>query len=73
MSDAASVGALAAAVGELGPVHGLVNNAALANGVGGKPFWDIDVEAWDRLMTGAVSRSVRLLLARRLRDRERPE
>lgn len=50
VSDVASVSALAAAVGELGPVHGLVNNAALANGVGGKPFWDIDVAEWDRLM-----------------------
>jgi NAD(P)-dependent dehydrogenase (short-subunit alcohol dehydrogenase family) len=50
VSDAGSVGALAAAAADLGPVHGLVNNAALADGVGGKPFWDIDVTAWDRLM-----------------------
>lgn len=51
VADPASVGALAAAVGGLGPVHGLVNNAALANGVGGRPFWDIDPGAWDTLMT----------------------
>lgn len=51
VADPASVRALADAVAGLGPVHGLVNNAALANGVGGLPFWDIDVAAWDRLMT----------------------
>ena len=51
VADPASVDALAAALAELGPVHGLVNNAALANGVGGRPFYDIEVEAWDRLMT----------------------
>jgi NAD(P)-dependent dehydrogenase (short-subunit alcohol dehydrogenase family) len=51
VADPASVAALADAVRELGPLYGLVNNAALANGVGGKEFWDIDVEVWDRLMT----------------------
>ncbi|MFE4693119.1 SDR family oxidoreductase [Streptomyces sp. NPDC056749] len=51
VADPASVEALAAAVRELGPLYGLVNNAALANGVGGKDFQDIDVELWDRLMT----------------------
>lgn len=55
VADPGSVDALAAAVADLvpvhGPVHGLVNNAALANGVGGKAFYDIDVETWDRLMT----------------------
>ncbi|MCX5400371.1 SDR family oxidoreductase [Streptomyces sp. NBC_00102] len=51
VSDPASVAELADAVRELGPLHGLVNNAALANGVGGKEFWDIDVEVWDRLMS----------------------
>lgn len=33
-----------------GPVYGLVNNAGLADGVGGKLFQDITVEEWDRLM-----------------------
>ncbi|MGW7288852.1 SDR family oxidoreductase [Streptomyces sp. NPDC054847] len=51
VADPASVAALAGAVRELGPLYGLVNNAALANGVGGKEFWDIGVEVWDRLMT----------------------
>ncbi|MFI8945100.1 SDR family oxidoreductase [Streptomyces sp. NPDC053750] len=51
VADPASVEALAARVAPGGPVYGLVNNAALANGVGGKEFQDIDVETWDRLMT----------------------
>jgi NAD(P)-dependent dehydrogenase (short-subunit alcohol dehydrogenase family) len=50
VADPESVAALAEAVAAIGPVHGLVNNAALANGVGGRAFYDIDVEAWDRLM-----------------------
>ncbi|MFB7836430.1 SDR family oxidoreductase [Streptomyces sp. NPDC056056] len=50
VADPASVAALAAAVRTIGPLYGLVNNAALANGVGGKEFQDIDVEVWDRLM-----------------------
>ncbi|MER7777280.1 3-oxoacyl-ACP reductase family protein [Streptomyces sp. NPDC096191] len=51
VADPASVEALAARVAAGGPVYGLVNNAALANGVGGREFQDIDVETWDRLMT----------------------
>ncbi|MER5755205.1 SDR family oxidoreductase [Streptomyces sp. NPDC002088] len=51
VADPASVDALADAVRALGPLYGLVNNAALANGVGGKEFQDIDIEVWDRLMT----------------------
>ncbi|WP_420032750.1 SDR family oxidoreductase [Streptomyces sp. cg28] len=51
VADPASVDELAAAVRALGPLYGLVNNAALANGVGGKEFQDIDIAAWDRLMT----------------------
>lgn len=51
VADPASVAELAASVRDLGPLYGLVNNAALANGVGGKEFQDIDIEAWDRLMT----------------------
>ncbi|CAM5639721.1 SDR family oxidoreductase [Streptomyces tanashiensis] len=50
VADPASVDGLAATVREAGPLYGLVNNAALANGVGGKEFQDIDVEVWDRLM-----------------------
>ncbi|MER6982665.1 SDR family oxidoreductase [Streptomyces carpinensis] len=51
VADPASVQALAARIAHHGPVYALVNNAALANGVGGKYFHDIDVEVWDRLMT----------------------
>lgn len=50
VSDPRSVEALAEAVEPLGPLHGLVNNAALADGVGGKPFHRIDPAEWDRLM-----------------------
>ncbi|MEU9993960.1 SDR family oxidoreductase [Streptomyces sp. NPDC050848] len=50
VADPASVDGLAAAVRETGPLYGLLNNAALANGVGGREFQDIDVEVWDRLM-----------------------
>ena len=51
VADPASVDELADAVRDLGTMYGLVNNAALANGVGGKEFQDIDLAAWDRLMT----------------------
>ena len=52
IADADSVAAMAAAVGaRYGAVHGLVNNAALATGLGGRGFEDIDGEAWDRVMT----------------------
>ncbi|GHE86014.1 3-ketoacyl-ACP reductase [Streptomyces spiralis] len=50
VADPASVAALADRLAASGPVYGLVNNAALANGVGGKEYQDIDVEVWDRLM-----------------------
>ncbi|MFB7598193.1 SDR family oxidoreductase [Streptomyces sp. NPDC056160] len=50
VAEPASVAALADRLAATGPVHGLVNNAALADGVGGKEFQDIDVEVWDRLM-----------------------
>lgn len=33
-----------------GALDGLVNNAALATGVGGKSFDELDVEMWDRVM-----------------------
>jgi NAD(P)-dependent dehydrogenase (short-subunit alcohol dehydrogenase family) len=51
VADPASVERLGAFTQKLGPLYGLVNNAALADGVGGKEFQDIDVETWDRLMT----------------------
>ena len=33
-----------------GEIHGLVNNAAIATNVGGKPFDEIDLDLWDRVM-----------------------
>jgi NAD(P)-dependent dehydrogenase (short-subunit alcohol dehydrogenase family) len=47
VTDHASVRAM---VKETGPVHGLVNNAARADGVGGKPVHEIDPAEWDSLM-----------------------
>ena len=35
---------------EHGALHGLVNNAAIFSTIAMKPFWDIPVEEWDRLM-----------------------
>lgn len=34
----------------LGGLDGLVNNAAIASGVGGRLFEDIDIDAWDEVM-----------------------
>lgn len=33
-----------------GAVHGLINNAAIFSTIQMKPFWEIDIEEWDRLM-----------------------
>lgn len=49
VSDVPSVSALAQRVATMGPVWGLVNNAGLADAVGGKAFWEIDPEEWDRM------------------------
>jgi NAD(P)-dependent dehydrogenase (short-subunit alcohol dehydrogenase family) len=35
----------------LGGLDGLVNNGAIATGIGGVPMEDIDVDVWDRVMT----------------------
>lgn len=32
------------------PVHGLINNAAIATGIGGNLYNEIDIETWDRVM-----------------------
>jgi NAD(P)-dependent dehydrogenase (short-subunit alcohol dehydrogenase family) len=50
VSDPASVERLAAEVERLGGADGLVNNAALADGVGGLPFHALDVESFDRVL-----------------------
>ncbi|MCC2098139.1 MAG: SDR family oxidoreductase [Hyphomicrobiales bacterium] len=36
--------------GEFGHIDGLINNAAVATGIGGKTFEEIDIETWDRVM-----------------------
>jgi NAD(P)-dependent dehydrogenase (short-subunit alcohol dehydrogenase family) len=51
VADAESVGRLAAAVGEIGVPWGLVNNAALADGVGGRHFADLPPADFDRVLT----------------------
>ena len=51
VADPASCAGLADAVGqEFGVVHGLVNNAAIFSTIRMRPFWEIPVEEWDRLM-----------------------
>lgn len=52
LSRPEAVGACArAAADALGGLDGLVNNAALATGIGGKSLDEIDIETWDRVMT----------------------
>jgi NAD(P)-dependent dehydrogenase (short-subunit alcohol dehydrogenase family) len=51
VADPGSVERLAAEVDRLGGATGLVNNAALADGVGGLPFHALDVESFDRVLT----------------------
>lgn len=48
LADPASIEALAKGID--GPVHGLVNNGAIATGIGGVGFRDIDIATWDRVM-----------------------
>jgi 3-oxoacyl-[acyl-carrier protein] reductase len=51
VGDPASCAAVAeAVVGEFGAVHGLVNNAAIFSTIQMRPFWEIPVDEWDRLM-----------------------
>lgn len=49
VSEPESVDAMAGIVTGDGPLYGLVNNAALANNVGGKRFFEIEIEDWDRI------------------------
>ncbi|HKT16755.1 MAG TPA: SDR family oxidoreductase [Stellaceae bacterium] len=42
--------AVAQTADRLGGLDGLVNNAAIATGIGGKAFDEIDIETWDRVM-----------------------
>lgn len=51
LADPESVETLAAAASDrLGGIDGLVNNAAIATGIGGKTAGEIDIETWDRVM-----------------------
>jgi NAD(P)-dependent dehydrogenase (short-subunit alcohol dehydrogenase family) len=53
VADPASVAEMAAEVRDLtgGTLYGLVNNAGLADAVGGRYFHEIEVEDFDRIMT----------------------
>ncbi len=48
LRDPGSVAALGARLD--GPLHGLVNNGAIATGIGGIGFEDVDIDTWDRVM-----------------------
>ena len=51
LADPSTVKVMADTVGEkYGRIDGLVNNAALADGIGGKTFEETTVEEWDRIM-----------------------
>lgn len=52
LGDPASIEALGSAIGEGsgGVLHGLVNNGAIATGIGGIGFEEIDLDTWDRVM-----------------------
>lgn len=51
VADAYSCAALADTVrDEFGALHGLVNNAAVFSTITMRPFWEIPVDEWDRLM-----------------------
>lgn len=50
IADSSSVSDLARAVEELGGADALVNNAALADGVGGDAFWELDDAFFQRVM-----------------------
>ncbi len=51
LADPAAIAAMVgAAVGAEGRLDGLVNNGAVATGIGGQALDEIDVETWDRVM-----------------------
>lgn len=52
LGDPASVEAFGVELTQrYGHIDGLVNNAAIATGIGGKTFEEIDITTWDRVMT----------------------
>src|SRR5690606_36150924 len=50
LADPRSIEQVFSAIGEQGQIDGLVNNAAMATGVGGKNMLDYDPDLWDRVM-----------------------
>lgn len=50
IADVESVKELASFVESLGGADGLVNNAAMADGVGGDTFWELDEDFFQRVM-----------------------
>jgi NAD(P)-dependent dehydrogenase (short-subunit alcohol dehydrogenase family) len=49
--DLASPQSVEACAQNFASLDGLVNNAAIATGIGGKSMEEIDIETWDRVMT----------------------
>jgi NAD(P)-dependent dehydrogenase (short-subunit alcohol dehydrogenase family) len=50
LGEPGSIAALADALrARFGTLHGLLNNAAIATGIGGKTHDEIDIETWDRV------------------------
>lgn len=51
LGDPSSIVALGEQLaGDVRCLHGLVNNGAIATGIGGIPFDEIEIESWDRVM-----------------------
>lgn len=52
LADPASIEAMAGAIAETtgGMLHGLVNNAAIATGIGGITYDQIGIDVWDKVM-----------------------
>lgn len=51
LADPASIHQAFEHIAQQGAIDGLINNAALATGVGGKTLDEYDLELWDRVMT----------------------
>ena len=49
LADPESIQAVADSLQQ--PLHGLFNNGAIATGIGGIGFEEVDIEIWDRVMT----------------------
>lgn len=62
LADPRSIAQAFSAIGERGPIDGLVNNAAMATGVGGKNMIDYDPDLWNVKGTWLVTRAAVPLL-----------